>query len=146
MLMFQRISVAAIALLLALTVEAQGQRPKFDPVKFQADLEQYITMKAALSPKEAASFFPLYREMMKKQRAIFGAMRRYRHADICNNKACEEAILKQDEADIQIKELQRSYHKKFMQILPAGKVFQIIKAEDRFHRQAFKRVAHGDDR
>ena len=132
--------------MLSMTVGAQNQRPRFDPVKFQADLEQFITTQAALSPQEAAAFFPLYREMMRKRRAIFGAMRRYRHADLTDDKACEEAILKQDEADIQMKELQRSYHKKFMQVLPAGRVFQIIKAEDRFHRQAFKRAANRNDR
>lgn len=28
-----------------------------------------------------------------------------------------------------------------MQILPAGKVYDIVKAEERFHRQIFKRAA-----
>ena len=40
-----------------------------------------------------------------------------------------------------LKELQKKYHEKFMQILPPKKVYDILKAEDRFHRQMFKRAA-----
>ena len=52
------------------------QRPPFDPKRFEADLEQYITTHAALTPREAARFFPVYRQMMKKMRSHFDAMRR----------------------------------------------------------------------
>ena len=144
--MFQRFSFCIIALLLSTTVAGQNRRPRFDPAKFQADLEQYITMKAALTPQEASTFFPLYREMMNKQRVLFASRGRYRHVDLNDDKACEEAIAKQDEADIQMKELQRKFHRKFMQVLPARKVLQIIKAEDRFHRQEFRRAINKDDR
>ena len=60
---------------------ANGQhrkRPPFNPAKFEADLEQFITVNACLSPSQAASFFPVYRQMMKKQRALFDEMRRLR--------------------------------------------------------------------
>ena len=39
-----------------------------------------------------------------------------------------------------MKKLQQTYHNKFMKILPAGKVMEIIKAEDQFHRNAFRRI------
>ncbi|MBQ9636881.1 MAG: hypothetical protein IJV36_03155 [Prevotella sp.] len=136
-------------LLLAFPVVATAQkeqRPKFDPVKFEAELEQFITTEAGLSPQEAAQFFPVYREMQKKQRVIFDEMRRFRHMDINDNQACEDAIEKQDKMDIQIKEIQQQYHVKFMKVLPAGKVFKILRAEEKFHRQAFKRVAKPDDK
>lgn len=48
---------------------------------------------------------------------------------------------KRDEYEIEIKEIQRTYHEKFMQILPAQKVYDILNAEDRFHRQMFKMAA-----
>ena len=54
-----------------------GVLPKpFNPEKFEAELEQYIVTEVCLSPRESAQFFPLYREMRRKQRALFGAMRR----------------------------------------------------------------------
>ena len=103
---------------------ANGQhrkRPPFNPAKFEADLEQFITVNACLSPSQAASFFPVYRQMMKKQRALFDEMRRLRMTNPKDNEACEEAIRKQDELDIQIKQLQQEYHGRFLMMLPANK-------------------------
>lgn len=74
---------------------ANGQHrkhPPFNPAKFEADLEQFITVNACLSPSQAASFFPVYRQMMKKQRALFDEMRRLRMINPKDNEACEEAI------------------------------------------------------
>lgn len=122
---------------------ANGQhrkRPPFNPAKFEADLEQFITVNACLSPSQAASFFPVYRQMMKKQRALFDEMRRLRMINPKDNEACEETIRKQDELDIQIKQLQQEYHGRFLMILPANKVLSIIKAEEKFHRQIFKKM------
>ena len=122
---------------------ANGQhrkRPPCNPAKFEADLEQFITVNACLSPSQAASFFPVYRQMMKKQRALFDEMRRLRMINPKDNEACEEAIRKQDELDIQIKQLQQEYHGRFLMMLPANKVLSIIKAEEKFHRQIFKKM------
>ena len=122
---------------------ANGQhrkRPPFNPAKFEADLEQFITVNACLSPSQAASFFPVYRQMMKKQRALFDEMRRLRMINPKDNEACEETIRKQDELDIQIKQLQQEYHGRFLMMLPANKVLSIIKAEEKFHRQIFKKM------
>ena len=88
---------------------ANGQdrkRPPINPAKFEADLEQFITVNACLSPSQAASFFPVYRQMMKKQRALFDEMRRLRMINPKDDEACEEAIRKQDQRDIQNKQLQ----------------------------------------
>lgn len=121
---------------------ANGQhrkRPPFNPAKFEADLEQFITVNACLSPSQAASFFPVYRQMMKKQRALFDEMRRLRMINPKDNEACEEAIRKQDELDIQIKQLQQEYHGRFLMMLPANKVFPSSKPKknstDRFSRK-----------
>lgn len=149
MLMFQttnmkRWTVTIVAaMVLVLNAVAQPPRPgrPFDPAKFEADLEQFITTRAGLSVQEAAAFFPEYRKMMKAQRVLFNQMRRYRHVDNSDNRACEEAIRKQDELDLQIKRIQQGYHQKFMTILPASKVFMVIRAEEKFHRQAFRRAA-----
>lgn len=137
-----RTTMLMILMLCAFGV-ANGQhrkRPPFNPAKFEADLEQFITVNACLSPSQAASFFPVYRQMMKKQRALFDEMRRLRMINPKDNEACEEAIRKQDELDIQIKQLQQEYHGRFLMMLPANKVLSIIKAEEKFHRQIFKKM------
>ena len=136
----QKMIALLIGLLLTEILAAQPKE-RFDPERFQADLEQFITVEAALTAQEAAIFFPVYREMKQKQHAIFGQMKRYRFTDVTDDKASHKAIKEQDKLDIQIKELQQKYHDKFIKLLPAGKVLKIIKAEDKFHRQAFRRMA-----
>lgn len=56
--------------------DAQNKNRHFTPERFQAELEQYITRKAGLSPKEASEFFPLYSEMLRKQRSIHDELKK----------------------------------------------------------------------
>ena len=128
-----RISKFLIIALMTFVVSlAQAQKPK------QRELEQFIATQACLSPAESAEFFPVYREMRNKQWAYFANERRLRHIDTSDDKACAEAIRKRDAGDLELKRIQQTYHEKFMTILPASKVYLIIKAEDNFHRRLFK--------
>ena len=118
-----------------------GQRPrKFDPQQFEKQLHQYIATEAGLTPGEAAAFFPLFDEMQRKQRLLFDKMRVYMHTNTDDNRASLKAIQAMDNNDLEIKKLQKEYHQKFCKVLPAGKVLQILKADDKFHRKAFKRM------
>lgn len=126
-----------------MSAQPPGKRAKgggFNPEKFQAEMEQYITIHAGLTPGEAAKFFPVYRQMMKKMRMLFDEMRRWRQFTPRDNEACAEAIRRQDEIDIQLKQMQQEYHARFMLVLPATKVLEVIKAEEQFHRNAFKKM------
>lgn len=124
-----------------LLVSAQPGNTKFDPKAFQARMEQFITTEAGLTPQEAEAFFPVFREMQKKQRVLFEQQQRQRHFKPVGDDACKEAILKSDENELQMKELQLQYHKRFFKILSPSKVFDVIKAEAKFHRQAFRTMA-----
>lgn len=132
--------VAMSFMLVGAYAQPPKKRPPFNPAKFEADLEQFITTEAGLTPVEAAKFFPVYRQMMKRQRILFDEMRRCRLYNPKDDKACERSIRMQDELDIQIKQLQQEYHSRFMYILPASKVLGVIKAEDKFHRQMFRKM------
>lgn len=139
------LSVIMLSMLSTVSTEgwagnAKKQRPPFDPKRFEAELEQYITTHAGLTPREAARFFPVYRQMMKKMRSHFDAMRRFHYVNPKDERACMEAIRRQDELDIEMKQLQQEYHSRFLYILPASKVLRILKAEEQFHRQAFKKA------
>ncbi len=117
---------------------AQG-RP-FDPAKFQADLERFITVEACLTPSEAAAFFPVYREMLRKQRALYDNMREGRHIKPDTEESAKKAIAEMDRIEIEIKQLQANYHSRFLTIIPARKLYNVIKAEGKFHRMAMKRT------
>ena len=130
--------VASVVLMLmfVLGVSAEEQQ-KFSPEKFQADLEQHITKEAGLTQEEAAKFFPLYREMQQKQRAVYHEMRELFKATT-DDASCKRAIQRRDQLEVELKRIQQTYHNKFMKVIPASKVYKSIIAEDKFHRKAFR--------
>lgn len=142
-----------LLLILILTLPltaAQAQREhggcKFSAEEFHAQLEQFITRAACLTPKEASKFFPVYREMMQKQRALHDEMSNYKRIKPASEAECKRCVERMDKIDIEMKQIQRRYHDKFLQILSARKVYDVIKAEDKFYRQAFKHAADRGNR
>lgn len=128
-----------LTLLSLLAVSAQDdQQKKFSPEKFQAELEQFITREACLTPLEATKFFPLYREMQKKQRCVYNQMKALGKVKPAEESDCRKAIQKRDELELELKGIQQTYHNKFLSVISASKVFDVIKAEDRFHRKMFR--------
>lgn len=124
-----------------------AQRPhKFDPKRFEIEMRQFITIEAGLTPKEVSLFFPVFDELQNKQRVLFEKMRVYRFVDTSDDNASLKAIKEMDDVDLQIKELQKEYHRKFLKILPPGKVLKVLQADENFHRQAFKRMVKNPPR
>ena len=125
-------------LLMGMTgVQAQEQK-KFSPEKFEADMEAFITTEAALTTQEAAHFFPLFREMHQKQRAVYDRMRQAGKEKPANDKSASEVIKECDKLAIEAKQIEQQYHNKMLKELSPVKVYQAIKAENRFHRQMMK--------
>lgn len=122
-------------MMLALMLVASAQeRKKFSPEKFQADMEAFITQHANLTPQEAAKVFPLLREMQEKQRAIYGKVHKMVKNKPEDEAGCVSVIEEYDKANIELKKIERNYHQKMMKEVPASKVFDVIRAEYRFHR------------
>jgi hypothetical protein len=126
-----------------LAVSAQEPKKKFSPEKCQAELEQFITNEACLTPQEATKFFPLYREMHKKQRCVYNQMKALGKIKPAEESECRKSIQKRDELELELKSIQQTYHNKFLGVLSASKVFDVIKAEDRFHRKTFRNWGNG---
>ncbi len=134
----KKLTLFFIMLLAAVMTFAQEHHKKFSPEKFQADLESYITKEAGLSPQQASDFFPVYREMQTKQRKVFDRMRQMGRIKPSTDKECKAQIRQHDDMDLELKQIQQNYHNRFFGILPASKVYDVLKAEDRFYRQSFK--------
>ncbi len=139
-----------LLLMLVMTLTASAQQPgkqhknmpKFSPEKFDAELHSYIIHEAGLSQQEAVKFFPVYKEMQSKQRIIFERQRQQAKTKPTDEKGCQKAIQERDNTEVELKRIQQSYHKKFLDILPASKVYDIIQAEDKFHRHKLKQWSH----
>ena len=65
----------AFAFALCLPAQEVNKPEQFSPEKFDAELRQFITNEAKLTEQEAAKFFPVYKEMQAKQRAVFARQR-----------------------------------------------------------------------
>jgi len=127
---------------LGVSAQDQDKKGKFSPEKFDAQLQEYIANEAGLSQQEAADFFPVYKEMQQKQRPLFERLRKLGKDKPQDEKACQEAIRQHDELEIEMKKIQQTYHNRFMELLPASKVYNILKAEDRFHRRMLRNWGH----
>lgn len=114
------------------------EQKKFDPERYQRELEAFICREACLTKQEAQAFFPLYRQMQQKQRAIYMKKKVFDKAALCDNKAAEAVITAYDERELAIKKLQQQYHKQFIKVMPATKVLKFIHAEERFNRNMMR--------
>ncbi|MBR1503795.1 MAG: hypothetical protein IJ618_07945 [Prevotella sp.] len=135
----KRILFSLATLFLAFSMALADHPQKFSPEKFQADLEQYISKEAELTTEEAEKFFPLYREMQQKQRKVYNQMKEARKNKPADEASFRKAVEKRDCQEIELKQILQNYHSKFFSVLPASKVYRVILAEDKFHRNAFKK-------
>lgn len=134
----KKILCCLISLVFVVSAMRADHPQKFSPEKFQADMEQYITKEAELTPEEADKFFPLYREMQQKQRAVWNKMKEARKNKPTDEASFRKAVEKRDCQEIELKQILQTYHSKFFGVLPASKVYRVIIAEDKFHRNAFR--------
>ncbi len=144
--MMKRLIIQCLALCCVLTLGATEPQKKFSPEKYQADMEQFITREASLSPQEAAAFFPLLREMLKKQRSLYNQMKAEGKIKPADEESCRKLIQKRDQMELELKSIQQVYHNKFLNVLSASKVYDVIKAQDRFHRRMFKNWGRNGNR
>ena len=136
--MKQTVVILILQLLMAVSVSAQGQQPKFSPEKFDADMEKFVTAQAKLTQQEADRFFPLFREMHHKQRAVYHKIRQATKQQPADDKACETTLKECDKLNIELRQIEQTYHLKMMKAIPAKKVYDAIMAENNFHRRMMR--------
>lgn len=124
----------ALVLLMTVMVAGAQEKKKFSPEKFNVAMEEYIQKNAELTQQEADKVFPLLREMHKKQRAIYKRVHEMAKNKPADDAGCVAVIEEYDKVNIELKQIEKCYHKKMMQEVSASKVYEIIKAEYRFHR------------
>ena len=135
--MKQTVVILILQLFMVVSVSAQGQQ-KFSPEKFDADMEKFVTEQAKLTQQEADKFFPLFREMHQKQRAVYHKIRQATKQQPADDKACETTLKECDKLNIELRQIEQSYHLKMMKAIPAKKVYDAIMAENIFHRRTMR--------
>lgn len=137
-----------MTLILLLTVMVTGaqEKKKFSPEKFNVAMEEFIQKKAELTQQEADKVFPMLREMHKKQRAIYRKQHEMGKNKPADEAGCAAMVEEYDKVNIELKQIEKCYHKKMMQEVPASKVYEIIKAEYQFHRHWMKGARQPKDK
>ena len=134
----KKVLISMMFLLSGVLVCQADEPQKFSPEKFQAEMEQFIAKEAGLTAEESAKFFPVYREMQQKQRAVFGKMRQEGRVKPTDDASCKKLVQRRDEVELELKKIQQTYHNKFFDVLSPSKVFDVLRAEEKFHRHAFR--------
>ena len=141
----KKILTISLLLMMSIMMNAQDNK-RFSPEKFEADLRCFITKEASLTPQEADKLFPVFREMREKQREIYEKMRKLGMNKASDDEACKQFIIEYDKLNLELGQLDVTYHKKMIKMIPASKVYAVMQAEKRFHRQMMKGWQRGRHR
>lgn len=130
--------ILILQVLMMVSMSAQGPQQKFSPEKFDADMEKFVTEQAKFTQQEADKFFPLFREMHQKQRAVYHKIRQATKQQPADDKACESTLKECDKLNVELRQIEQTYHQKMMKAVPAKKVYDAIMAENKFHRRMMR--------
>lgn len=124
-------------------LHAQDRKPHISPEEFKARLEGFIIKESQLTQEEAGKLFPLFHEMRTKQRESMEQINelKRKHTALDNDKECSALINRINELKVTAARLEYDYYKSMCKILPAHKVYAVMRAEDKFHRNMFKRLS-----
>lgn len=126
---------------LCLSVHAQQKKEKYSKEEFQAKQEAYITKQAGLTAEEASKFFPIYYELKKKKKEINNLA--WKNAKKgkepqTTEKEYEDILNGFITAEEQNNALDKEYLKKYQKVLSNKKIYMVLRAEIKFHRNMLK--------
>lgn len=118
-----------------------AQKPRMSKEEFRQCQEKYIKEQTGLTQQEAQQFFPLYFELQDKKDVInrhaWAQMRKGKEENLSEteyNKIVEEII----KARISCDQLDLEYLHKYQKFLSSKQIFNIQRAEMKFHRELLK--------
>ena len=139
-------SLSAIIMIAFVTVSSVMAQSKQNIEAFRTS---YIKEKLNLTDAESKKFWPVYNAYQKELNELrrsqkINTLNLRKSMDEVSESELEEMIdgeiaFKQQEVD-----LQRKYHNKFKQVLPAPKVAALYLAEEGFKRELLKRIKSKD--
>lgn len=138
-MMYKNILVTIILSISSISLFAQ--KPRMSREEFRQCQEKYIKEQTGLTQQEAQQFFPLYFELQDKKDAInrqaWAQMRKGKEENLSEaeyNKIVEEII----KARISCDQLDLEYLHKYQKFLSSKQIFNIQRAEMKFHRELLK--------
>ena len=131
--------VAIVASLYA--TERHDRQQRLSSQEYREKQVAFITQRAQLTPEEADQFFPLFFEMQDKKKEmndkVWGMIKNCNKEEM-TEKQYETALDDIYDTRIAIDEMEKSYLSKYRKFLTNKKLFEIQKADMRFHREMLK--------
>ena len=126
--------------------QGNGRR-EFSPELYIKSMNEFVTREAKLTEAEAAKFIPMLNEMFAKQHKIAReqrelSMKTWKNQNL-NEAEYETIVTKLASLDVENKQLEQTYYKKFHTVLPWKKVFAVRVALSRFQMEALNRFQPG---
>ena len=78
--------------------------------------------------------------MRKEVLKIMEEGRKTRYGRPTNEDEWTKALKTFDANEIKLKKIQQAYHNKMLNVIPASKIMLMIRAEEEFHRESFRRM------
>ncbi len=122
------------------------RKPQFDREQMRREQREFIQREAQLSQSEADAFFPLFFELRDKafdmqrraDRMIENASRKG-----SNDSDSRRALKTYVELREQIAETEEQYFKRFSRVLSPSKVIRVLRADQKFGREHFRKMFEG---
>ncbi len=127
---------------------AMAQQPRedahrqFNPEEFKSRLESYIRERVGLSQAEGDKLLPIYFEMKEKQLGINHAIMRLKRNAAPQNGCCPnycEIVTQISNLNVELAKIEQTYYPKMCKVVDAKKVFDLMLAEDAFHREMLRK-------
>lgn len=118
-----------------------GGEQRLSREEFRAKQKEFIIKQAGLTKEEAAKFFPLYFELQDKKKKLNDEsweLLRKGEKPNTTEKQYEEIIGEVCNNRIAADNLDRDYLAKFKKVIPCKKIYQVQRAETRFHREMLR--------
>ncbi|MCB9071175.1 MAG: hypothetical protein H6543_01675 [Prevotellaceae bacterium] len=111
----------------------------------EAQKVAFITEKVGLTPEEAEKFWPLYNSFEAQRRDLRHQMHEIRRniTSDSNEEDYKKALNELQKIDMQQSALKLKYHKEFLKILSAKKLFNYYSAENEYKKELIKHIEQG---
>ena len=124
-----------------------GQESKLTEKKrheFEAQKVAFFTQALDLTPEEAAVFWPLYNEMVKKIRDKEFQIRKntkaVRDAKNLTNAQVLKVVEERLDTEQQILDIKKEYYHKLLAVIPSPKILKLDWVEHKFHKQLLDKM------
>lgn len=114
---------------------------KLDIEKYRDELRDVVMAKADFTEEEADVFFVLYFELRDKEREIFSKGAKVYKGKYMTEEESYDALMYYDDSLIQLKQMQKDYHKLMLEHIPAQKLLIALRRCEKFSREVYQRIS-----